>query len=585
MSDGSIFINDQYIWPILIGAIVLFGVFIWKELTSSSGKKLIFKLVLSVIALVCLVLLLLKPTMVEILQKGLAVMVTTNHKEKQLDSLLDVHKELKIIEYEKSRPFQKKLDSVNTLFVVGEGIAPFDFWQTKGVAVKYLGGEPIEGITRLKYGNSGFVGSNLKVSLAYQNPSKGNRLLLEDPAGIGIDSVDFEGNREERINLLADLRVAGRFVYSLVEKDSAGVVISREPLPVVVRKSEVLKILIINDFPTFETKYLKNYLTEMGHELQVRSQLTKGKYKFEYVHSERKPIYRLTKENLKEFDLLIIDATSYRKLSSNSRSSLDDSIREAGLGVFVQPDQSLFGIPNKKSFFETSSTKISEIVMDEWPKIKIDVYPYDLATKFLMVPIHQSSEGTSLAVYRSIGKGRVGTTVLRNSFQLILTGRAEIYKELWAKIIGELSNRKSETLVWEPNSVFAVQHQPYDFKLRTNIKDVEVVNGIGGVIPIIQDPDLDYLWNARTYPRQSGWNSISVAGDSASAYDYYVLDSTQWNSLITAKTVEENTRNFNNRSVAEMKTSTRTPINPLWFFVPFVLCIGLLWLEPKFYEN
>ena len=76
----------------------------------------------------------------------------------------------------------------------------------------------------------------------------------------------------------------------------------------------------------------------MDHEVLVRSQLTKGKYKFEYFNRERTPIYDFSQERLMKFDIIFIDANSYNNLSSKSFSELINTVKGHGLGIIVQPD-------------------------------------------------------------------------------------------------------------------------------------------------------------------------------------------------------------------------------------------------------
>ncbi|WP_431137742.1 hypothetical protein, partial [Psychroserpens mesophilus] len=90
-----------------------------------------------------------------------------------------------------------------------------------------------------------------------------------------------------------------------------------------------------------------NFLAENGHSVVVRSQLTKGRYKFEYFNTEAVPVYQLTENGLQPFDLVIIDADSYLELPTSSKAALDFNIQEEGLGLFVQPSPAIFNQSRK----------------------------------------------------------------------------------------------------------------------------------------------------------------------------------------------------------------------------------------------
>lgn len=138
------------------------------------------------------------------------------------------------------------------------------------------------------------------------------------------------------------MKTAGKLVYRLIEKDSVGNELSENPIPVEVQPNKVFNVLIINDFPTFETKYLKDCLAEMGHKVLIRSKLTSNRYKFEYFNREQVPLSVFSQATLESFDLLIIDSQSLRNLPNSAKNGLEMAINQDGLGVFVQADITFF---------------------------------------------------------------------------------------------------------------------------------------------------------------------------------------------------------------------------------------------------
>ena len=584
MSNNLTFINEDWLWPVVIGSALVFALFVWKEWTNSSKKRLPAKLVVSLISIGCLALITLKPAVLKTLETGRAVLITEGFKQHRLDSLLKTHKNLKKLRYVKNKPIQRLLDSVSSLFVLGHGPEPFDFWQFENIPTTYLGGTSLSGITKLKYDNKAFLGSKLNISALYNGPQRGNQIVLQNPGGIGLDSITLQEKPSQNFNLSADLKVKGNFVYKLTEKDSTGGVINSEPLPISVDDKTSLKTLMINSFPTFESKYLKNYLAEMNHEVLVRSQLTKGKYKFEYFNRARTPIYGVSLENLRQFDILIIDANSYKNLSSKAYSALLETVKVYGLGIFIQPDAGLFRLSKGKSHFDFIQEQSTEIQLERWPKLKLGRYPFKLNKTFLTEPVHTSQE-TTVSAYKRLGKGRVGTTVLQNTYQLVLDGQASVYKQLWSEIIGAISNRRVSEVEWKSETKFAVQHRPYDFKVRTSTTRPEVADRDGNLIPLIQNPDFPNLWIGTTYPRKLGWNQLKIKEDSTTVFGFYVFDSTQLQFLTTTKKIDANKRKFSHATPKLGKMSVLQPFNSLWFFLIFLLGMCWLWLEPKLFGH
>ncbi|MFT5216322.1 MAG: hypothetical protein ACI83H_001444 [Glaciecola sp.] len=129
----------------------------------------------------------------------------------------------------------------------------------------------------------------------------------------------FSTDSTQTFKLSTQLNIIGNYEYNIVEKDSLGSIISSNPIGVRVNSENTLSILIINGFPAFETKYLKNYLAEKGHEVVVRSQVTRGKFKYEYFNKTTKPPVDFSEKSIQNYDLVIIDSQSFRSLGKISK--------------------------------------------------------------------------------------------------------------------------------------------------------------------------------------------------------------------------------------------------------------------------
>ncbi|WP_273566602.1 hypothetical protein [Maribacter halichondriae] len=579
MMNEFVFMNHNWIWPVVIGSILLFLFFFWKEWSNSPKQKIVVNAIVGLITIGSLALMALRPAIPQTLEMGGAVLLTEGYDQKKLDSLLESDKNLGIIRYDTNGPTSLKLDSITSLHILGAGIAPFDFWRFAEISVTYLGAKIPRGITRLQYEEKNTVDSELVVNGVYNTPTPGHKIILQGPGESPLDSVELNSSKTQTFSLSTTLKVEGKYVYALAEKDALGTTLSSEPLPIQVMELKPLRVLIINEFPSFETKYLKNYLAEMNLEVMVRSQLTKGKYKFEYFNRSRTPIYSFSSDNLKNFDVVILDATSYRNLTSSAFSILVTATREEGLGIFIQPDEELFRLRGKKSFFNFISNRNTEVVLGERERIKLESYPYSFDKELLLEPI-QNSKGNILSAYRRLERGRVGTTVLKNTYQLFLEGHSDVYRRLWADIVGGISKKPIPNALWESGKMMPVQNHPYPFKIRTFSQKPQIENGVGSPIALINNPDIPSLWKGTIYPRRKGWNKLSLEQDTT-AFDFYVIDSTQWKTLRMNQTMDANRIYFQQASKSITKKEILAPIERVWFFLVFILGIGYLWLEPK----
>lgn len=580
MMDSLGFSNIDWLFPVCFSAILIWGVFIWKEWYVSKKKRFFLKTFLAFIAIGSLALIALKPVKIVDVEKNKVIILTPGYKEAQLDSLQNETKKLEVINHEPGKPIFTEEDRITSAFILGHGIASFDLWQFDGISSKFLSAAGPDGVIKLHYEQENSVGDSLTLKGKYKNPKNGNRLILEGPAGRNLDSISFDNPGVHAFSLKSALKAKGNFLYSLVEKDSTENLLSSNPVPVRVKDRQVLKILILNAYPTFETKYLKNFLAESGHEVVVRSQLTRGRFKFEYFNTERIPVNSISEEILENFELLIIDAIELRNMAGRTRDNLKIAVKEQGLGIYIQPDLSFFNSAEQFSELNFVSTQNSEFRMEEWPKIPIETYAFAINDEFKLHAIHES-DGHIFSGYRKVQNGRIGTSVFQDTYNLILDGNTEAYQALWSQIITGISKTEKPDLYWSSDSFMAYANEPFSFKLRTSIQDSEIMDDQENEIPIKAGIDIPTLWTGTTFPREEGWRYLSANRDSISRFYYYTGNTKDWSSLRAQETIQENVRYFNSELKEHQLQKVQEPINLIWFYVIFLLSIGFLWLEPK----
>src|SRR5690606_7918702 len=309
----------------------------WPERSRLRGR---IKMGVSLIGMASLVLLLLRPALPLGSREGLGILLTQGHRPKELDSLRSRYRGIAVEDYRPGRTMDV-LEGVDSLFILGRGPQLYDHWQLGGRTVHFLGGEEPSGLVDISRPRELYLGEELVVRAKVMRPEAGHWILLRDPGGNALDSVALEAGPQQSIQLGARPKAKGRFIYTLEERDSLGGPLAKEPLPLIVREREALDILMVNRFPTFEAKYLKNFLAQRGHGLLVRSQMSRGKYKFEYINRKGSPLHGLSAENLRPFDLIVMDAPSYLGLGASSKTALETALRENGSGLLLLPDAEL----------------------------------------------------------------------------------------------------------------------------------------------------------------------------------------------------------------------------------------------------
>ncbi|SEL48070.1 hypothetical protein SAMN04487910_2583 [Aquimarina amphilecti] len=582
MIENITFLHSNWMWQIGCGALVLWLVFVWKELSLWGKPKFWIRITVALLAVISITIIALKPAR-SILPKNTKVaLLTSGYERSQLDSLKNIYKRLQTVDYIENQPIFGKATTSDTVFVLGSGVAPFDFWQLANNQVQYVSGDIPTGIIRYTYDQEKVVGAEFGLEGIYNNPIEGNRLLLEGPGGNGLDSINLVADAEQSFSLRTKLKASGTYIFWVTEKDATGKIVAKDPIPMKVQDRKKLQVLIVNDFPTFETKYLKNYLSEMGHEVLVKSKITKGKYKFEYFNRDRTPMGAFTEKNLSPFDLVILDANTIKNLGRNATTALENAVRQQGLGVFIQPDETSFRSRKGFAGFDYISVKRIETKLPIAPKTKITTYPFVFNNQTEILAVHRNTDKKIISGYKYIGKGKVGTTVIGGTYELILDGNTQEYQQLWAGILTAIAKKETAEVDWDTNQLLAIKDQPYITTLRTKVATPEVIIADGYRIAMQQDIHIPNRWQGTTYPKKLGWHQISIAQDSSAVLEYYVTDTIAWRSQLVYDKMQQNSRFFD-RSIPTA-TATRAPvapINPIGLYIFFLCCMGYLWLVPK----
>lgn len=578
MIENLHFINEKWLSSaITIGVLgwLIVVVLFW---ISGNKKRFILKTLAAFFAVAALMLIALKPTVPKEQDNVTGILLTNGYEERVLDSLLKSVENIMTLNYDPGVDLSN-LDSLKIVQILGNGVKNYDLWQFKGVSTTFLPGSFPQGIIKLNYNKRPVLGENLEINGLYNDPQIGHRLVLQDPGGADLDSVLLD-RKEFQFQLNSPLKAAGKLVYRLVEKDSVGKELNANPLPVEIQPNRIFNILIVNNFPTFETKYLKGYLAEMGHKVLVRSKLTKNRYKFEYFNRERITISELSQAALKSFDLLIIDSQSLKNISNSVKNGLKTAINQDGLGVFIQADNSFFSGARDLIPLKFRGDRSTTVQLDEFPRIELAKNPFVFEKSFGLETV-QNSEDKIISAYKRTGKGRVGTTVLENTYELLLDGKRDVYTKLWTELLSPLGKKEITATRWLMQNSVVYADEPFIFNIYTNLTEPIVETEAGNRIALKQDPVLPEKWEGRSYPHQGGWNRMRLAQDSTQVFNYFVFDSSHWKSLSDYATMEQNKRFFNTENVSTLRKISSKPINLWWFFAVFLVCMGFLWLEPK----
>jgi hypothetical protein len=349
-----------------------------------------------------------------------------------------------------------------------------------------------------------------------------------------------------------------------------------EKIPITVTEQTASSILFLQQYPTFETRYLKQMLGEK-HNLLFRYELSKNVFRFEKINDPGKEFQRVSDDVLERFDLLILDTDAFQQLSSNEIKAIKNSVKN-GLGMIIlfndEPTKALqsflpFTVLSYKG--DTAHFQIAnkKVVLPSWPlEVKSEVTP------------SLRNKNRILAGYANDGFGKVGFQLLQETYRLSLEGDSLSYVNLWSDLLEKIVRTKQDAFkVNVVNKLPIYRDEPITIEVITN-ENLPRLLVDSVTIPLSEDPLIDGLWKAKVWFNKPGWQNVKIEGRAADI-PVYVSPDSAWRSLAAANNIQRTKNILSATDKTPHATRAYSPINPIVFFLIFLLSFGTLWLLPK----
>jgi len=558
--------EQSWLIPAIIATVVFIGLFV-KEFLRANRKTLLLRLLLSAIAVLSLLLIVLKPSYKKFTQGTSSITLTSGYDQQDLDSLKKAISSDRVAHYD-SMSYAEKVSwfGQSSSITIGDGVPAYDIPLWKSSDIKYTGSlTPVFGVQNLDFNIENYVGSDLVLQGRYQ--AQDSAKLVLKAVGIASDSALLKKDQTQ-FTLRVPLKAAGKFLFTLEEQVEDKVY--SHTVPVVVQEARMNNILMLNAFPTFELKYLKNYLAEAGHKVTVRNQLTQGRYKFESYNTQPERFYRLTKQLLEKYDLIIIDQSMVDQLRKAEVDAVVSALK-LGSGVLIMPSEDTFSKRtdlHNFNFRPLNDSKQSLNLPDQ--TFSLDSYSFKIEEDVLIT----TTLNATAASYR-MEAGKIGTTTLKNTYQLVLKGEYDAYKYLWSSIIKPLIFIAEDEMVKSNWPLFPDEPAVLSIQGPDSISSLAINKT---KLAPKQDLHIPTHWYATYWPDSSGWHQIFINSDTSWLY---VNQSGEYQSLRQIQNRNTNFKVFGDLKANDQALSYWKEINLVWFYLLFLLSVGYLWLEPK----
>ena len=480
--------------------------------------------------------------------------------------------------------------ALRRVHVLGRGLPAAELPLLRAVAVQLHADAPFSGFhtaywrTRLPLGE--VLGVEGTVAAA---PGAGPAWVTLRAAGAGHDSVRLpSGGGPFRLRYRP--KTTGLARYELVLR-RAGQPPVTEPLPVEVTTPQLPAVLLLAATPSFEFKFLKNYLAEAHYSVALRTTVSRRLVQTDFVNHPVQVLDRLTPVLLAQFGVLVADAPTLATLTVAEAQALHAAVRAGRLGLVLLASTGPLprALPARADFTllprPPGPAGLQALAWPGSPPNTRAVLPARLLPGPALRPLVSGPGPALVAAGRRVGLGVVVVSVVPETFSWALQGQEAGYATYWTRLLAAAVPPAPATASWKVAERWPRPHQPLLLRLAAAFPETPptVAAPAGGPavrLALRQDLRLPEWSTAPYWPAAEGWHE--VRGPGQAVHRFYVYPASAW----TGPAQQEGWQAAAQRAAASgagalARSTTQQPWPAAWFFGLFLLAMGYLWLEEK----
>ena len=485
----------------------------------------------------------------------------------------------------------QQLPGLRHLHVLGRGLAAADVPALSGLRLHLHADAPATGFQQATWDAQPELGQPWTVAGELVRTEDGPVWVRLRAAGAVRDSVRLPGGGGS-FRLRFTPRATGRAVYGLEARQHSRP-LAQEPVPVEVRAPEPLRVLVLAAAPSFEVRFLKDYLAAHQHAVAVRTGLSRGLTQTEFLNLPNPPaLGRLTPALLARFQVVVTDAASLASLGGAEAAALQQAVQEGNNGVLLVADSPTLPrqLPGGSAFrVQLRSAAAATVAQPlRWPAAPAAkaLVPATLRpAEGLRVLMTTGPDRQPVAAVRPLGLGTVVVSTITETFPWSLQNQTATYAAYWSRLL--TASRPVQRVAGAIQVLSPWPRPNAPLTLRTV--------GTGGGSLGLAAPAADTLhlpqrldervpeWATATYwPAATGWHQAQIGRVSQW---FYVYGPAQWAGpqrqewQRAAALLPVGSPRDAGPAVAPPTRRTAWP--RWWGYALFLLAAGLLWLEEK----
>ena len=475
------------------------------------------------------------------------------------------------------------------LHILGNGLPAAELPSLGKLAVRLHPGAPFEGFRTAFWPSKLALGEVVRITGTVTGAADaGAAWVVVRAAGSGRDSVKLPAGSGP-FRLRYQPKTAGLATYELLLR-RPGQPLLVEPVPVEIITPTLPAVLLLTATPSFEFKFLKNYLAEAHYPVALRTGVSRGLVQTDFLNQPAQSLGRLTPALLAHYAVLITDVATLAALPTAENQALQTAIRAGRLGLITLAEAAPLPrtAPARADFTvlprPAAPAALPALTWPDVPGEARTLLPAQLQPNPALRALVTGPNRVLVAASRRIGLGFAVVSVVSETFRWALKGNAAVYASFWNRLLSAAVPPAPVAATWRLGSRWPRPTQPLTLRLTAAFpgaspKVVSLAGGPATRLALRQDTRLPEWSTAQFWPGAAGWHQLR--GPDRTIHHFYVYPAATWQGPELAE---------RQQAVAQRVTATNAKTAPLtttepwptgWFFGLFLLAAGYLWLEEK----
>ena len=489
---------------------------------------------------------------------------------------------------------QSAIDNAASIELFGYGIPDTSIWKIPPSKTRFHISPIPRGIASIHWRQEIALGQGILIQGRIHNPQK-EILQLQLLSGLEIveqKTLPAQANSLFQFNPSPKNLGTGNYQLLLLKgKDT----LSKNHIPFYVTLPKPLSVLLLQDAPGFEQKFLKNWLTDQGYQLAARTRISKGIFDQSFSNCASSNLLNINANLLAGFDLLLTDEAALNSLSSMEQFQIRTAIREKGLGLLVTADTMIKhaslldqGITLKTIFDSSASHHFLKMpgYDSAWhPQLSNDAWLV-IAPNLKMQTLVTDAKGNLITGLYKDGTGKIGFSTLNQTHLWSLSSKQWDYSFYWTHLLESLASQQEDKVAITLARDLPLQGHPTEMIQWKDSADQPLAIVSGVKVYLKEDPLFSFQQKGRFWPNRIGWQYIVTA--SGQIKPWYVFDANDWLLLQwsqrTRQTIDWLAQPDATRagfSTMEQLPSKGQPIPAIWAWMILLIGLTILWVESK----